>query len=154
MCIRDSTVTSRSSETNPVTGQAYYGRTYRVPEGESFEEYLLGLEKEHGGYHGVLEWAAGTTGVDAEVIENFAIEYAVSSPAFIMSRFHGGAQRTYNGFYHSWMMIALCAMTGNLQRQGGGFGEMRGDDGYTVNLPSLPDEWEDVYKRQLPRRPA
>ncbi|MFR6345276.1 MAG: molybdopterin-dependent oxidoreductase [Enterocloster aldenensis] len=143
------TVTSRSSETDPVTGQAYYGRTYRVPEGESFEEYLLGLEKEHGGYHGVLEWAAGTTGVDAEVIENFAIEYAVSSPAFIMSRFHGGAQRTYNGFYHSWMMIALCAMTGNLQRQGGGFGEMRGDDGYTVNLPSLPDEWDKQEKQPI-----
>ena len=40
-------------------------------------------------------------------------------------------------------------MTGNLQRQGGGFGEMRGDDGYTVNLPSLPDEWDKQEKQPI-----
>ena len=40
--------------------------------------------------------------------------------------------------YFSWMLIALSAMTGNINKRGGGFGEIRLDDGYSVKLAPAP----------------
>lgn len=142
-------VVSRSEESDPVTGLPYRGREFAVPRGESFTEYLEGLEREHGGYRGVLSWASASTGVPEQVIEDFAVTYAASGPVYIAARFHGGVQRTYNGFYYSWLLIALCAMTGNLCKKGAGFGEMRGDDGYTVHMPALPDLFEKEAKKPI-----
>lgn len=131
-------VNSKSPAYHPVTNEPYKGKHYKVPDGESFVEYLEDLEKEHGSYQKVLSWASKVTGIRSEIIENFAIEYATSSPSFIFSRFHGGAQRMYTGFYYSWMMIALSAMTGNINKRGGGFGELRGDDGFSVEMLAFP----------------
>ncbi|WP_372995538.1 molybdopterin-dependent oxidoreductase [Lutispora sp.] len=131
------TVTSHSTGFDPVTDEPYKGKTYKIPKGESFIEYLETLEKENGSYEGVLKWASCITGVPIEVIEKFAIEYATVKPSFIFSKYNGGAQRTHNGLYYSWMMIALSAMTGNINKRGGGFGELRGDDGYEVKFPQF-----------------
>jgi len=131
------TVVSRSHNKHPVTGEAYFGKTFTVPAGQSFVEYLDELEREHGGYDGVLNWAEKLTGVDKKVIETFAIEYATAKPAFIFSRFTG-PQRTHNGMYFSWMLIAISAMTGNTNKRGGGFGEVRFDDGYSVRMDPEP----------------
>ncbi len=131
-------VTSRSPRKNPVTGEPFAGKTFTVPPECSFVEYLDQLEKEHGGYEGVLRWASMLTGTPAEVIEKFAVKYAEAKPAFIFSSCNGGAQRTENGMYFSWLMIALSAMTGYINKRGGGFGEIRFDDGYTVRLAPQP----------------
>ena len=131
------TVKSQSPASHPVTGEPYAGRTFQVPDGQSFVDYLDGLEREHGGYTGVLAWAERLTGVAPAVIEIFAIEYATAKPAFIFAR-ATGPQRTHNGMYFSWMVIALSAMTGNATRRGGGYGVLREDDGYAVELPPAP----------------
>jgi anaerobic dimethyl sulfoxide reductase subunit A len=131
------TVVSRSPAKNPVTGESYLGQTFQVPKGQSFVEYLDELESEHGGYCGVLAWAERLTGVAQNVIENFAIEYATAKPAFIFSK-ATGPQRTQNGMYFSWMIIALSALTGNTTRRGGGYGDLREDDGFAVHLPASP----------------
>lgn len=126
-------VVSRSPAVHPVTGEPYFGRTFEVPEGQSFVEYLDQLQQEHGGYDGVLDWAESLTGVEKAVIENFAVEYASAKPAFIFSKLTG-PQRNHNGMYFSWMLIALSAMTGNTNKRGGGFGDVREDDGYSVQM--------------------
>lgn len=121
-------VISESCGTDPVTHQPFAGRKYTVPKGESFEEYLRDLEREHGGYQGVLSWCRQVTSVPEETTEAFALAYAKAKPAFLFSRYNGGAQRSYNGLYFCWMLIALSAMTGNIVKSGGGFGELCGDD--------------------------
>ncbi|HWQ77449.1 MAG TPA: molybdopterin-dependent oxidoreductase [Anaerovoracaceae bacterium] len=131
------TVVSRSPAKHPVTGEPYFGKAFTVPEGQSFVEYLDDLEREHGGYEGVLNWAEKLTGVEKNVIETFAIEYATAKPAFIFSKLTG-PQRTHNGMYFSWMLIAISAMTGNTNKRGGGFGEVRFDDGYSVRMDPAP----------------
>lgn len=131
-------VVSRSCGKDPVTGKPYFGNVYRVPAGESFLEYLLSLEKDHGGYQGVLQWCEKTTGVPAYAAEQFALAYGRAKPAFLFSRYNGGAQRSYNGVYYCWMLIALSAMTGNLTKRGGGFGELRGEDRARYSYPQEP----------------
>jgi anaerobic dimethyl sulfoxide reductase subunit A len=126
-------VISKSLKKHPVTNEPYYGKSFQVPEGQSFVEYLDELEKEHGGYEGVLDWAERLTGVHKSIIESFAIEYATAKPAFIFSRYTG-PQRSNNGMYFSWMLIALSAITGNVNKRGGGYGEIRADDGYFVKM--------------------
>jgi anaerobic dimethyl sulfoxide reductase subunit A len=126
-------VVSKSPSRHPVTKERYYGKTFTVPEGQSFVEYLDGLEEEHGGYEGVLNWASRLTGVEKNVIENFAIEYATAKPAFIFSKLTG-PQRAHNGMYFSWMLIALTALTGNTTKRGGGYGDIRADDGYSIQM--------------------
>lgn len=118
-------VRSASPARDPVTGEAYAGRTYDLPTGESFLEYLTGLGVRRGGLVGVLRWAAGLTGVPEAVIEALAIAYATARPAFLLSSYHGGAQRQENGMYFSWLLIALSALTGNIGQPGGGFGDIR-----------------------------
>jgi anaerobic dimethyl sulfoxide reductase subunit A len=128
---------SRSPARDPVTGEAYFGRSFTVPAGQSFVEYLDGLEAEHGGYEGTLAWAERLTGVDKSVIETFAVEYASAKPAFLFSKFTG-PQRKNNGMYFSWMLIAISAMTGNVNKRGGGYGDVRPDDGYFVRMDAEP----------------
>ena len=130
-------VVSQSHAKHPVTGEPYGGKTFTVPKGQSFVEYLDTLQEEHGGYEGVLRWAAKLTGVSEAVIENFAIQYAIAKPAFIFSKLTG-PQRAHNGMYFSWMLIALSALTGNTNKRGGGYGDIRADDGYSVQLDSPP----------------
>jgi len=132
------TVVSQSVLKNPVTGAAYAGQTFKVPAGQSFVEYLDELEAKNGGYNGVLQWASKLTGAPAAAIENLAIKYATSKPAYIYSSYNGGAQRTQNGMYYSWMLIALSAMTGNTNKRGGGPGEVKFDDGYRIQLGAAP----------------
>ncbi len=130
-------VISQSSSKHPVTGEPYSGMRFTVPKGQSFVEYLDELQDEHGGYEGVLSWASKLTGTPRDVIEEFAIQYATAKPAFICSKLTG-PQRTHNGMYFSWMLIALSAMTGNTTKRGGGFGEIRADDGYSIKLGPEP----------------
>jgi anaerobic dimethyl sulfoxide reductase subunit A len=128
-------VKSESTGLDPVTGLPFAGREYEVPRGQSFIEYLEDLERDSGGYEGVLRWASSRTGVAGDIIERLAFEYATSKPAFIFSRYNGGAQRMRNGLYFSWMLIALSAMTGNLAIPGGGFGEVASGDGFEIEYP-------------------
>ena len=130
-------VTSKSPSRHPVTNEPYFGKTFIVPEGQSFVEYLDELEREHGGYEGVLSWAERLTGVGKKTIEDFAVEYATAKPAFIFSKLTG-PQRTNNGMYFSWLLIALSAMTGNTNKRGGGYGDIREDDGYSIQLEPAP----------------
>ena len=130
-------VVSKSLSMHPVTGEPYKGKNFTVPNGQSFVEYLDELQAEHGGYEGVLSWASKLTGTPADIIEQFAIQYATAKPAFICSRLTG-PQRTHNGMYFSWMLVALSAMTGNTTKRGGGFGEIRPDDGYSVKIDPAP----------------
>ena len=130
-------VVSQSAWEHPVSGEPCKDKTFTVPKGQSFIEYLDMLETEHGGYEGVLRWASKLTGTAQDVIETFAIAYAVAKPAFICSKFTG-PQRTHNGMYFSWMLIALSAMTGNSNKRGGGFGEIRTDDGYSIKMDPAP----------------
>jgi len=131
-------VVSKSSGNHPVTKEPYVGKYFTVPKGQSFVEYLDQLQEEHGGYDGVLGWAARLTGTPSGIIEKFAVKYAAAKPAFIYSSYNGGAQRTQTGMYFSWMLIALSALTGNITKRGGGFGEIRMDDGYKVKLGPAP----------------
>lgn len=126
-------VISTSPAKHPVTQEGYCGRTFSVPDGQSFVEYLDQLESENGGYNGVLRWAEGLTGVPHMIIEDFAIEYATAKPAFIFSKLTG-PQRNNNGMYFSWMLIALSAMTGNINKRGGGYGDIRTDDGAFIQM--------------------
>jgi anaerobic dimethyl sulfoxide reductase subunit A len=126
-------VVSLSPKKHPITGENYKGKEFKVPSGQSFVDYLDELEKQFGGYDGVLVWAANLTGTSAEVIENLSIQYATTKPAFICSKLTG-PQRTQNGMYFSWLLIALSAMTGNSIKRGGGFGDIRTDDGYAVKF--------------------
>ena len=135
---------SKSKKNNPVNGEPYFGKHFKVPKGHSFVEYLNELEEEHGGYYGVLRWASSLTGTDEKTIENLAITYATTKPSFICSRLTG-PQRTHNGMYFSWMLIALSAMTGNTTKRGGGYGEISPEDGYSVQIEVKLVE-DDVYK--------
>jgi len=130
---KNDTVVSRSKKRHPITNEPYKGQTFTVPQGLSFVEYLDELQEEHGGYEGVLNWAQKLTGVSSVDIENFAIHYATADPTFLFTRYTG-AQRTNNGMYFSWMLIALSAMTGNINKRGGGFGEVSMSDGYKIEM--------------------
>lgn len=135
-------VVSKSNAKHPVTGEPYKGKVFTVPRGQSFVEYLDELQAEHGGYEGVLSWAERITGVNRAVIENFAIRYATAKPAFIFSK-STGPQRTHNGMYFSWLLIALTALTGNTNKRGGGYGDIREDDGYSININLEPLKFSD-----------
>lgn len=133
------TVTSKSTIQNPVTKKAYKGEIFTVPKGESFVEYLESLEKKYKNYKGVLNWAANLTGVSPDIIENLALEYAKSeASSFFCGWTTGGAQRTNNGLYYTWFLIALSAMTGNIAKRGGGFGMIAPSDGYKIKLGPAP----------------
>lgn len=132
-------VVSRSPGKNPVTGEAWKGQTFVVPKGQSFVEYLEELNREKGGEAGVLRWAAELSGVDAKTIETLALTYAHAKPACLYSGWTaGGAQRTGNGMYYTWLLLALAAMTGNATVRGGGIGSLSPVDGMSLKLGKAP----------------
>jgi anaerobic dimethyl sulfoxide reductase subunit A len=129
-------------------GGTYGGATFKVPAGESFEEYLISLENDWGEapsihavggtvaavgdavYTRVLAYVSALTGVPGDIIEALAFKYArpgpglTAGPAFM--DVGGGPQRAWNGVEWVQMMIALCAMTGNTNKSGGGAGYAMG----------------------------
>ncbi len=118
--------------TNQATGQ-----TFVCPPGMSFVEYLNGLQTTYGGYSGVLQWASNLSGVPASIIENLAIAYASTQPAMLWGGTAGG-QRTNNGMWHCMLIMALAAMTGNTNKQGGGAGlDMTNATGTAVVVGNL-----------------
>lgn len=132
-------VVSRSPAKNPVDGKPWKGQRFTVPKGQSFVEYLDEVQAEHGGEAGVLRWASLLSGVPAETIEALALMYAKTKPACIYSSWTaGGAQRTGNGMYYTWLMLCLSAMTGNATVRGGGIGSLAPHDGMKVKLGGAP----------------
>ncbi|MBQ3033848.1 MAG: molybdopterin-dependent oxidoreductase, partial [Deferribacterales bacterium] len=107
---------------NYLFASPWRGKTFTVPQGESFVEYMQQLETRYGGgtYQGVLDWAANVTGAAPDLIEALALKYATTKPARLDGG--GGPQRTFDGMYYSWFTIALAAMTGNSDKKGGGPG--------------------------------
>ena len=132
-------VVSRSPAKDPVTGKPWKGQRFTVPEGQSFVEYLDELNQEHSGEEGVLRWAALLSGVPASTIETLALTYARTKPACIYSSWTaGGAQRTGNGMYYTWLLLCLSAMTGNATVRGGGIGSLAPADGMKLQLGKAP----------------
>lgn len=132
-------VISASPGKNPLTGEAWAGHRFTVPNGQSFVEYLDQLQAEHGGEEGVLRWAAALSGVDAKTIETLALTYARSKPACLYSGWTaGGAQRTGNGMYYTWLLLGLSAMCGNVTVRGGGIGSLSPTDGMSLSLGKAP----------------
>lgn len=129
-------------------GEPYTGATFRVPAGESFEEYLLSLEVSWAGaaqdtasasykykqpqtpavagdavYQKVLAYAAKYTGVKLDYIEALAFKYARPKGAeggVSLIDAGGGPQRAMNGVEWNWLAILLTAMTGHIAKSGGG----------------------------------
>jgi anaerobic dimethyl sulfoxide reductase subunit A len=133
-------------------GSSLTGFNFKVPPGESCEEYLKGLEVAwaraavDGGtssykypqpsaaatpgdaiYTKVLEYAAAVTGVDPDVIEALAFKYSEyanhpTDAAFIETG--GGPQRAWNAGEWVWSLIGLSAMCGYIPKKGGGIAGM------------------------------
>ena len=86
-----------------------------VPKDECYRAYLFG---EKDGIPKTPEWAESITGLDAEVIRNFAREYATTKPACIIMGL--GPQRHGNGEQTTKSICTLTCMTGNVGISGGG----------------------------------
>ena len=127
------TVVSVSTNKNPITGVANAGKTFVTPTGMSFVEYLDDLQAKHGGYNGVLAWAAQISGVSATIIENLGIAYGSTKPSFIFG-VYGGAARGVGGYHLIMMSAALAAMTGNSNKVGGSPGFSLHADPVPVSL--------------------
>jgi len=126
------TVVSQSTKKHPITGAAYAGQTFVTPTGMSFVEYLDELQTKHGGYSGVLNWASQVSGVPAKTIENLGIAYGETKPSCLYGGW--GAMRSTAAYHHSWMLIALAAMTGQANKKGGGPGFAMSADPTPVTL--------------------
>lgn len=83
---------------------------------DKFRAYLLG---ETDGVKKTAEWAAGISGVSADVIRKLAEEMA-GKRTLIMSGW--GIQRAEHGEQVHWMIVVLSAMLGQIGLPGGGFG--------------------------------
>ena len=135
-------------------GSTLNGVTFKVPDGESFEEYLLSREVEWGGntgidpisaswkypqpatgtsaipgdatYTKVLEYVTAVTGVPANIIEALAIKYSeyVGTESAAFIETGGGAQRAWNAGEWVWSMICLSSMCGYNEKKGGGMAGM------------------------------
>ncbi|WP_265823382.1 molybdopterin-dependent oxidoreductase [Geovibrio ferrireducens] len=128
-------------------GTPLNGYDFKVPVGESFEEYLLSREVEWGGavsslpaslkyrvpdtsaapgdgtYSKVLDYIGALTGVNPDVIEALAMKYSEfaghpTDAAFIETG--GGAQRAWNADEWVWSLVGLSAMCGYVNKKGGG----------------------------------
>ena len=86
-----------------------------IPAGESYHSYLFGLRD---GVVRTPEWAAGITGIEADRIRRLARAYASAKPACILAGL--GAQRTARGEQAARSIMALCCLTGNVGKAGGG----------------------------------
>ncbi|MGE4268427.1 MAG: molybdopterin-dependent oxidoreductase [Deferribacterales bacterium] len=124
------------------------GLAFKVPAGESFEEYLLSREVEWGGatplagtetykyrepstaatpgdaiYTQVLSYIASLTGVSADIIEALAMkysEYAGHPTDAALIETGGGAQRAWNASEWVWSLIGLSTVCGYINKSGGG----------------------------------
>jgi len=75
---------------------------------ENFKDYILGT---FDGQAKSPEWASKICGIDADTIKNFAIEYAHSKPASIITA--GAPARINNGEHLPHAMLTLGFVTGN-----------------------------------------
>ena len=80
---------------------------------KGYEEYFRYLRENI-----TVEWAAKETGIEADVIETLAREYAETKPANIWIGY--GMQRHINGGQNVRCIDTLAAMTGNVGKSGGG----------------------------------
>ncbi len=132
-------VVSNSPAKNPLDGTPWKGHKFSVPAGQSFVEYLDELNQKCGGEEGVLKWAEMLSGVPSQTIKNLALAYGKTRPACIYSAWTaGGAQRTGNGMYYVWLMLALSSMTGNSTVRGGGIGSLSPNEGMSLKLGKAP----------------
>ena len=132
-------VVSESGYIDELLGEPPLGKTFTTPAGCSFVEYLDELERDHGGYRGVLKWAEGLCGAPADVIERFAVAVAIHKPVYWGAALNGGAQRQGNGMQFSWMLIALTAMTGSINKPAGGYGREICGDGFMAGWQAAPN---------------
>lgn len=86
-----------------------------VDQSECYRTYLFG---EKDGIPKTPEWAEKITGIDAEIIRNFAKEYANAKPACIIMGL--GPQRHGNGEQTTKGICMLTCLTGNVGISGGG----------------------------------
>ena len=87
------------------------GKTYTT-EWELFKKWVSGI---------TLDWAAKTSGIDANVIKNLADRYANNGPAIIDFGL-GGPDKYTNADVLGHSMAMLAALTGNFGKKGSGFG--------------------------------
>ncbi len=83
---------------------------------DRFEAYLLGTVD---GVPKDAAWAAGITGVDADVIVGLARDVAASRSVITAAY---ALQRAHHGEQVHWMAMTLAAMSGSMGRPGGGLG--------------------------------
>jgi DmsA/YnfE family anaerobic dimethyl sulfoxide reductase A subunit len=102
---------------------------------DKFKDYVLGKED---GTEKTPAWAQHITGVDAETIAGLARDYAATKPAALMDC--QGPARSAMGEQYNRCAMTLCAMTGNVGRNGGsaGGGLMGIPIGHMFFAPSIP----------------
>ncbi|MFW6335109.1 MAG: molybdopterin-dependent oxidoreductase, partial [Desulfosalsimonas sp.] len=100
-----------------------------------FRDYVLGKDD---GVDKTPAWAAQISGVDADVIERLAREYATTKPAALMDC--QGPARSAMGEQYNRCAATLCAMTGNVGRPGGsaGGGLMGIPVGHMFRMSAIP----------------
>ncbi|MCI8281472.1 MAG: molybdopterin-dependent oxidoreductase [Lachnospiraceae bacterium] len=106
-----------------------------IPPGESYLDYLMGKKD---GIPKTPIWASKITGVDAEIIESLAIEYASAEPAAILEGY--GPGRHAFGEQFSRGLITLACMTGNVGISGGsaaGLGMVPNGANFLTEAPGL-----------------
>ena len=104
-----------------------------------------------------VEWAAGLTGVDADVIEEVARKYATNGPAYLAFGL-GGSDKYSNPDIIGHAGMVLTALTGNIGKPGSGIGQAIGGAGYSVSLGEweLPEQFKaaelDIRSDRFPTR--
>jgi len=109
-----------SPNVNEYTKKLFDGQRVLMPEGTSYESYIESLDKEHGGYSGVMAYFADRSGVDADVIENFATDFATIKPVALYSML--APQRHIQGMQYAKSVMCLTFITNNTLVPGGGPG--------------------------------
>lgn len=116
-----------------------------IPPQESYLDYLMGKKD------GILKtpkWASKITGLDAEVIEALAVEYASAKPAAILEGY--GPGRHAFGEQFSRGLITLACMTGNVGIPGGSGAGLGIVENGTHFLSEAPGLIPNPYPGQIP----